>query len=131
MQHNERGTMPRMTNDEYLAALEAELAETKRKAEEQVKAKIAATEAKIAAAKEKATERTKSRIEKLDEQITSAKASKAKVEERIAKLEAEREELTKTDEPSEDAEQPSLPETDEPAEVEPIKASRRAKPDAA
>lgn len=123
--------MPRQTNDEYLASLEAELAETRRKAEETIQAKIAATQAKLDAAKAKGESRKQDRITKLDEQIATAKASLAKTEERISKLQLERDELVgQTEAPASD-EQVDDERTEQPSLVEAGKGNRRAKPDAA
>ena len=116
---------PRMTNDEYLASLEAKLAEDKAKAEEKIAASIAATEAKIAAAKAKAEERQASLATKLDEQIAAAKTSVEKAQARLAALEEKRAELSPA------TEQPELPAEDEQPADDQVSTRRGRKSDAA
>jgi hypothetical protein len=121
---------PRMTNDEAIAALEKQLEETKAKAEETIKAKLAAVQAKLDAAKAKDEERTKTRIVKIDEAIVAAKASIEKANARLAKLEAEKAELTAADEVPAEDEQPPLVDDDR-TETDQVTSRRRGKSDAA
>lgn len=98
--------MPRKTAEEVIADLEAKLADAKAKAEERDEA-----------SKAKEAEAKQAKIERLDERITKAKEREQQATAYVAKLQAERDELTASDQaPATDPEQPSLPEV-EPVEV--------------
>ena len=103
-----------------------------RKTQEEI---IADLEAKLAEAKAKASTRVDEQIAKIKERIDALLVRKEKIEDQIKTLQIEAEELAGS---KQEAEQPELPVTDPDVELHDIKApvtagkgSGRGKPDAA
>lgn len=116
--------MPRMTNEELIAAEEAKLADIRAKAEAKMAEQLAKSKARLEELKAKSEQRTQTRIEKLDELITGAKERLTKAQAYLDKLTLERDELI-------DDAQPTLPTEDGEPEPELATAGKgRRKADA-